>query len=47
MWYWINVFDHEKFIGSFYTEKNKKHEVEQEINNKYGTGKWTRFTSES
>jgi hypothetical protein len=45
-WNWINVFNHEKFIGSFYTDKSKREEVVKEINEKYGQGQWTRFTSE-
>lgn len=45
-WYWINVYNYDSFIGSFYTDNNKKENVAKEINEKYGSGKWTRFTSE-
>jgi len=45
-WNWINVFNHERFVGSFYTDKSKREEVVKEINEKYGQGRWTRFTSE-
>ena len=45
-WYWINVFNYDKFIGSFYTDCFKKAEVIAEINTKYGVGCWTRYTKE-
>lgn len=45
-WKWINVFNYERFVGSFYTEETKREEIVKEINSKYGYGQWTRFTSE-
>lgn len=45
-WNWINVFDHDRFVGSFYTESTKKEDITKEINLKYGERKWTKFTSE-
>ena len=45
-WNWINVFNHERFLGSFYTRESKREEVVKEIDDKYGQGQWTRFTSE-
>jgi hypothetical protein len=45
-WYYINVFNHERFLGSFYTQESKKEVVAKEINEKYGQGQWTRFISE-
>ena len=45
-WYWINVFNHEGFVGSFYTTESKREIVVKEINERYGQGKWTRYTSE-
>ena len=45
-WYWINVFNHEGFAGSFYTTESKREIVVKEINERYGQGKWTRYTSE-
>lgn len=44
--YWINVFNYEFFVGSFYTTSSKKQDVIKQINEKYGSGQWTRFTSE-
>lgn len=43
-WHYINVFN--RFVGSFYTDKSNREEVVKEINEKYGQGQWTRFTSE-
>ena len=45
-WYWINVFNNDEFLGSFNTDKSKKEEIRIEINEKFGLGKWTRFTCE-
>jgi len=45
-WYWINVFNHDRFVGSFYTQSSTKERVVNEINEKYGEGKWTKFTKE-
>jgi hypothetical protein len=45
-WNWINVFNYERFVGSFYTDKSNREEVVKKINEKYGQGQWTRFTSE-
>ena len=45
-WNWINVFNHERFVGSFYTQESKKEIIVKEINEKYGQGQWTRFTYE-
>lgn len=45
-WYWINVFNHKIFVGSFYTDESKREKVVKEINEKYGQGEWTRYTIE-
>jgi hypothetical protein len=45
-WYWIHVYNHKTPLGSFYTDESKKEKVVNEINKRYGEGKWTRFTSE-
>lgn len=45
-WYWIHVYNHETPIGSFYTSESSREKVVKEINEKYGEGRWTRFTSE-
>ena len=45
-WYWINVFNNDSFVGSFYTDVSKRNEIIEKINNKYGKGNWNRFTCE-
>jgi len=45
-WYKIEVYNHEWFLGSFYTDSHQKQNVIKEINEKYGSGKWTRYTIE-
>ena len=45
-WYWINVFNNDSFVGSFYTDGSKRNEIIEKINNKYGKGNWNRFTCE-
>lgn len=45
-WYWIHVYNHGQVLGSFYTQDSKRWLIEKEINEKYGEGKWTRYTCE-
>jgi len=45
-WHWIHVYNHEQPLGSFLTVTSKRYDLVNEINEKYGEGKWTRFTSE-
>lgn len=45
-WNWVNVFNHDLFVGSFYTQNSNRQQIIDEINVKYGKGNWTRFTHE-
>lgn len=42
-WYRIEVFNFDKFLGSFYIDTSKPNKVIDEINNKYGKDKWTQY----
>lgn len=46
-WYWINVFNHERFVGSFYTTESKREIVVKEINERYGQGKYKTYPSKN
>lgn len=45
MYYWIHVYNGSQVIGSFYTQSTGR-DLTQEVNQKYGVGKWTRIISE-
>lgn len=42
-WYKVSVYNHESFIGSFYTTISKNQDVEKEIDEKYGQNRWTTY----
>jgi hypothetical protein len=42
-WSKIEVYNHGKFIGSFYTNETTKDNVIADINLQYGKGKWTNY----
>jgi hypothetical protein len=43
MWTKIEVYNHDSWIGSFYTNETERRGIVKDINEKYGEGKWTRF----
>ena len=42
-WIKIEVFNYDSWLGSFYTNTDTKSEIINEINVKYGIGRWTRY----
>jgi len=43
MWTKIEVYNHDTFIGSFYTNETTRKAIVKDVDDKYGEGKWTRF----
>jgi hypothetical protein len=47
MWAKIEVFNYDKWIGSFYErDLSTKQKIVEAINKEYGSGNWTRWTLE-
>lgn len=42
-WTKLEVYNHDEYLGSFYTNSETKFEWVNEINKKFGLGKWTRY----
>ena len=42
-WTKIEVYNYERFLGSFYTDATKRTDINKEIDEKYGKGSWTKF----
>lgn len=42
-WNAIEVFNHEKYLGSFYTDLQGNENIVHKINEKYGKGNWTHW----
>lgn len=47
-YYWTNVsvFNYHEYLGSFYTNSEKRQDIIKEINDKYGTNGWTRYITD-
>jgi len=42
-WNKIEVYNYGSFLGSFYTTANTKTYINNEIDEKYGKGNWSKF----
>lgn len=43
MWTKLEVYNHDTFIGSIYSNENNKQGLINDINNEFGSGNWTRY----
>lgn len=49
MWAWINVYNYDSFVGSFYEHRDNlltKQDIVKAVNKEYGIGNWSRYTLE-
>ena len=44
-YYWtkLEVYNYDEFLGSFYTNSEKKSDIKKDIDEKYGIGNWTKY----
>ncbi|NII81731.1 MULTISPECIES: hypothetical protein [unclassified Pedobacter] len=42
-WYKIEVYNYDKYLGSFYTDTLNEYKLSKEIDAEYGSGKWSRY----
>ena len=43
MWIKLEVYNGRIFLGSIYTNSGNKQEIIQDIDKKFGEGKWTKY----